>query len=370
MFRAGDRPASVHRSFRGGLGLGALSRGPPATIPGRLADLFFLGSQDKTSRQPTPHTLPLPRHSDKLGEIRPLPIQVSRIPRHDHRNSVCPSVPHQDPNTEIPLLGKEVSIPTEPPNPTVAGVIGTHVIVGETGTPHEAPDALPPVASQIQLVHRERPPTSSGTPVPAGGQEHLLVDDEEPPPRGDALWGTPTPTPTPRTPPILGRVAVGVGSPPPRSISVGTMVRPGDLTPHQYSRDESSVPGTSDLPGYGHQPASVNNVRQLHGSSLRQQAGTIERPHGSPQPPQPGTSGGVVPTPTSSEEDHPHLGVPNNRPICNTPQCEASPVLLPDSRPSGRLQRRLLPPLYAFPPFHLVERVVARVRETPNLSIL
>ena len=102
--------------FRGSLGLGSLLRGPPATIPGRLADLVFLGSQDKTSRQPTPHTLPLPQHSDKHREIRPLPVQVGRIPWHDHRHSVCPSVPHRDPNTEIPLLGKEVSIPTEPPS--------------------------------------------------------------------------------------------------------------------------------------------------------------------------------------------------------------------------------------------------------------
>ena len=53
----------------------------------------------------------------------------------------------------------------------------------------------------------------------------------------------------------------------------------------------------------------------------------------------------MVPTPTGSEEDHPHLGVPNDRPIHNTPQCEASPVLLPDSRPSGHIRRRLPPPL-------------------------
>ena len=185
------------------------------------------------------------------------------------------------------------------------------------------------------------------------------------------------PPPPPRTPPILGCVSVGVGSPPPRSISVGTMVRPGDLTPHQYPGDESFVLGTSDLPGLGHQPASDSNVRQLHGSSLRLQAGggslrlplrvnkatspldgspqrtpgseippgTIERPHGSSQPPQPSTSSGMVLAPTGSEEGHPHLGVPDNRPIRNTPQCEASPVLLPDSRPSGRLRRRLPPPV-------------------------
>ena len=193
--------------------------------------------------------------------------------------------------------------------------------------------------------------------------------------RNHLLEGTPfgaPPPPPPRTPPILGRVSVGVGSPPPRSISVGTMVRPGDLTPHQHPGDESSVPGISDLPGCGHQPAS-------NGSSLRLQAGgggdslrlplrvdratspldrspqhtpgseippgTIERPRGSSQLPQPSTSGGMVPAPTGSEEDHPHLGIPNDRPIRNTPQCEASPVFLLDSRPSGCLRRRFPPPV-------------------------
>ena len=39
------------------------------------------------------------------------------------------------------------------------------------------------------------PPTPSGTPVPAGGQGHLLVDGEGPPPREDALRGTPPPPP-------------------------------------------------------------------------------------------------------------------------------------------------------------------------------
>ena len=53
----------------------------------------------------------------------------------------------------------------------------------------------------------------------------------------------------------------------------------------------------------------------------------------------------MVPPPAGSEEDHPHLGVPDNRHISNTPQCEAAPVLLPDSRPSSRLRRRLPPPV-------------------------
>ena len=170
MFQTVDRPASVHESFRGGFFLGSRSRNPPAMIPGRLSDLVHLRDQDKTTRRPTPLTLPLPQYSDKHREVRPLPVQVHRIPRHDCRHGVCPSIPHRGPHTEIPLLGKEVPSLTKPHGPTVAGVVGTHVIVGEAGTLRETPDALPPVASEVPLVHRDRSPTPSSTPVPAGGQ--------------------------------------------------------------------------------------------------------------------------------------------------------------------------------------------------------
>ena len=198
----------VFTSFRGSLLLGSLSRSPPATVLGRLAGLVLLRSQDKTSRRPTPHTLPLPQHSDKHGEIRPLPVQARRIPRHGHRHGVSPSVPHRDSNTEIPLLGKKVSVPTEPSGPAVAGVVGTHVIVGEAGTPCEASDALPPVASEVQLVHRERPPTLSSTSVPAGGQGHLVVDGEGMP------FGAPLPKNSAYT-----RTRLGRGGEPTSSIS-------------------------------------------------------------------------------------------------------------------------------------------------------
>ena len=66
-----------------------------------------------------------------------------------------------------------------------------HVITGEAGTPRETSDALPPMASEVQLVHRDRPPTPSGTSVQAGGQGHFLVDVE------GAPFGAPPPPPPP-----------------------------------------------------------------------------------------------------------------------------------------------------------------------------
>ena len=103
-------------------------------------------------------------------------------------------------------------------------------------------------------------------------------------------------------------------------------------------------------------------------------SGTIERPRGSSQPPQPSTSGGMVPAPTGSEEDHPHLGIPDNRPIRNTLNTKLPLYcsLIPD--PQAVFEDALRHPwnhldVYAFPPFNLVDRLVARVRETPNLSM-
>ena len=65
--------------------------------------------------------------------------------------------------------------------------------------------------------------------------------------------------------------------------------------------------------------------------------GTIERPSGPPQPPEPSAGCRVVPPQAVFKDAFRH--------------------------PWKDLD------VYPFPPFHLVERVVARVRETPNLSM-
>ena len=53
----------------------------------------------------------------------------------------------------------------------------------------------------------------------------------------------------------------------------------------------------------------------------------------------------MVSAPTSGEEDHPHLGIPDHRPIRDTSECEIAPVLLSDPRPSGPLRGCLPPPV-------------------------
>ena len=218
--------------------------------------------------------MPLPWDSHKRAEVQPLLVQIRGIPWHDHRHDLRPSLAHQSLDTKIPHCSKEFLVTTETPSTAVAGVVGTHVIAGEVGSPGKTPDTLTPVASEVQLVHRKRSPTPPRSPVPASGQGHLLVDGKEPPPRGMPFGGR---TRTHARTQVAKKIICKWGSP------------------------------TIDLFA-----THLNEKFPLYCSP--------------------------IPDPQAVFEDafrHPWKDLD----------------------------------VYAFPPFHLVERVVARVRETPNLSM-
>ena len=82
----------------------------------------------------------------------------------------------------------------------------------------------------------------------------------------------------------------------------------------------------------------------------------------------------VISAPAGGEGSLSLLGLTVNQSVCNEPQCEASPILFPCPGSQAVFEDAFRHPwdnldVYAFPPFPLVERVVARVRETPNLSM-
>ena len=103
-------------------------------------------------------------------------------------------------------------------------------------------------------------------------------------------------------------------------------------------------------------------------------AGTGQRPGGPAQSPQPGPGGGVVTPPPGGEGPTEQVGVPTIA-LFATHTNAKLPLycsLIPD--PQAFFEDAFRHPwdnldTYAFPPFQLVERVVARVRETPNLSV-
>ena len=190
------------------------------------------------------------------------------------------------------------------------------------------------------------------------------MDGQGPPPRGEMLWSTFC-----GPPPVFGRIPVGVGSPPPRPVSVGDMDETGELAPHQPPGNEGPVSGPAIIPELSRRPSGDSDVRQLDGGCLCQQtgryglrlplrtdratspmdgiqqrpagseipAGTVQRPSGSPQPQESSTGCRMVSPPTGGEETDSHLGVLVAELVRDTPQREAAPVLLSSSGSPGRL---------------------------------
>ena len=186
--------------------------------------------------------------------------------------------------------------------------------------------------------------------------------------KGNPLQDTDT-----EPPPVLGRVPIGMGSPPPRPISIGDMVAGRGLAAHQPSRNESPVPSPSGIQGPSHGPPSDSDVRQPDSGCLCQQAGghdlrllllvdretspmvgvqqspagsevlarAVQCPGRPPQPPEPGSWGRVVTPSTGSKESPTHVGVPHAGLVRDSPECEAAPVLLSDPGSSSPLRGRL-----------------------------
>ena len=69
-----------------------------------------------------------------------------------------------------------------------------------------------------------------------------------------------------------------MGRSPPRSKCVRGMVRLGEVAPHQSSRNEGPLPGSSGISGRCHRSSRDSDVRKLNGRGVRQQT----RGHGFP----------------------------------------------------------------------------------------
>ena len=208
--------------------------------------------------------------------------------------------------------------------------------------------------------------------------------------------------------PVFGRVLFGVGRSPPRSKRVRGVVGPGEVAAHQSSRDEGSVPGPSVVSRCHRSPCD-SDLKQLEGRGVRQQA----RGHGlpgpmlvgqppsemdgesrhpsrcevssrtsqclgrSPQPSRASRRDRVVSSPSGGEVTALRLGQSVDRPFCDEPQRETDPLLLACPGSPGRLRGRFSSSLgswddldvYVFPPFPLIGRVIARVRESSRLAM-
>ena len=206
--------------------------------------------------------------------------------------------------------------------------------------------------------------------------------------------------------PVFGRVFVGLGCSPPRSKRVRGVVRPGEVVAHQSSRNEGPVPGPSSFSRRRNRSPCDCDVRQLHGCGVRQQTGGhgVEASVFVDQPPS--EMDGVFRRPSRSEVSSRRVQRPGR---CTQPSRASSGAewslhpqvarallrtwgnpsidlfatclnaklplycsLVPD--PQAVFEDAFRHPwddldLYAFPPFALVGRVIARVQQSSRVAM-
>ena len=184
------------------------------------------------------------------------------------------------------------------------------------------------------------------------------------------------------------------------------VVGPGEVVAYHSPGNEGFVSNTAVIPGVGRRSPCDSDVQQLDGAGLRQQAGrdglpfsllvgqsasevggesrrpprcqvssrAVQRSGRSPQPSGSDHTDRVVSPPSGGERPASPLGLAVDCSVRDEFQRQASPLLFPCPRSPGSLRGCVSPSLrqpesLRVSTFPLVGWVVARVRETPNLSM-
>ena len=372
MLRSVDCSPGLYQGLRGGVGLGTLSRDQTAPLPGRLVGSLLLGEESQGIDQGAPLALSHPWDCDKREEVRSRALAVCEVPRYDHRYWCRQGFPVSSQSREVPYGSGEILFNAISPGSALAGDSRSPGIAGAVGSSRSSSDALIAVASEDALVPRVRPSLASGGF--AGGSETgpVLVDGEGSPVSGGSIRDT-----CAGSPPVFGRVFVGVGCSPPRSKRVRGVVRPGEVVAHQSSRNEGLLSGSSGFSRSCSWSPCDRDVRQLHGCGVRQQTGghgvqvpmfvdqppsemdgefrrpsrcevstrRVQRPGRCSQPSRASCRDRVVSPPSGGESTSSYMGQSVNRPVCDLPQREVAPVLLACPGSPGRLQGCVSPSL-------------------------
>ena len=389
VLRSVDCSPGLYQSLRGGVGLGSRSRYPTAPLPGRLVGPLLLGEEGQGVDQGAPLALSHPRDCDKREEVGSRALAVCEVSRYDHRYRCRQGLPVSSKSREVPCGSGEILFHAISPSSALAGDLGSPGFAGAVGSSRSTSDALLAVASEVPVVPRVRPSLASGGF--AGGCEKgpVLVDGEGSPVSGGSIRDTCS-----GSTPVFGRVFVGLGCSPPRSKRVRGVVRPGEVVAHQSSRNEGPVPGPSGVSRRCSRSPCDRDVRQLHGCGVRQQTGghgveasvfvdqppsemdgvfrrpsqsevssrRVQRPGRCTQPSRASCGDRVVSPPSGGESTSSYVGRSVDRPVRDLPQREAAPILLA-CHPWDDLD------LYAFPPFALVGRVIARVQQSSRVAM-
>ena len=401
VLRSVDCSPGLYQSLRGGVGLGARLRYPTAPLPGRLVGPLLLGEEGQGVDQGAPLALSHPRDCDKREEVGSRALAVCEVSRYDHRYRCRQGLPVSGKSREVPYGSGEILFHAISPSSALAGDLWSPGFAGAVGSSRSTSDALLAVASEVPVVPRVRPSLASGGFAGGGETGSVLVDGEGSPVSGGSIRDTCS-----GSTPVFGRVFVGLGCSPPRSKRVRGVVRPGEVVAHQSSRNEGPVPGPSSLSRSCSRSPCDRDVRQLHGCGVRQQTGghgveasmfvdqppsemdgvfrrpsrsevssrRVQRPGRCSQPSRASCRDRVVFPPSGGESTSSYVGQSVDRPVRDLPQREAAPILLLVPDPQAVFEDAFRHPwddldLYAFPPFALVGRVIARVQQSSLVAM-
>ena len=159
------------------------------------------------------------------------------------------------------------------PSSALAGDPRSHGFARAASYSRSSSDALFAVASEGALVPRVRPSLPSNTLATGSETGPVLVDGEGPSVDGGLIQDTCS-----GSSPVFGCVLFGVGRSPSRSTRVRGVVRPGEVVTHQSSRNVGPLSGSSGLSRSCHRSSRDSDVRQLDGCGVHQQT----RGHGFP----------------------------------------------------------------------------------------
>ena len=190
VLRSVDCSPGLYQSLRGGVGLGSRSRYPTAPLPGRLVGPLLLGEEGQGVDQGAPLALSHPRDCDKREEVGSRALAVCEVSRYDHRYRCRQGLPVSSKSREVPYGSGEILFHAISSSSALAGDLGSPGFAGAVGASWSTSDALLAVASEVPVVPRVRPSLASGGF--AGGSETgpVLVDGEGSPVSGGSIRDT------------------------------------------------------------------------------------------------------------------------------------------------------------------------------------
>ena len=191
MFRAVDRSPGLHQGLRSRVGLGTLSQDQTSPLSGRLVGSLLLGAGSQTGRPVAPLDLSHPRDCYKREEVGSRALADCEVSRHDHRYRGRQGFSVSGTSREIPDGSGELLHHGRSPGSALAGDPRSPGFARAAGPSRSPSDAHSPVASEGTLVPRGvRPSLSTGVFATGNEMGPVLVVGEGPSVDGASIWAT------------------------------------------------------------------------------------------------------------------------------------------------------------------------------------